>query len=99
MLQIDELLETRVKFFEKVDDECLPLFRGHFLKIVTSQNGSRVLQRALAKTHKSIISIMFTEIEPYLHELMTDSYANYFCQKFYEFLEFHERIAFLHRVN
>ena len=83
---------------EKIDEECLKYFKNNFLTIIKSQNGSRVLQKALNKTCKEILSIIFLEIKFHLKDLLVDSYANYFCQRFYDFLEFNERIEFLQIV-
>jgi hypothetical protein len=83
---------------EKVDEECLPVLKGNFLKIVRTQNGSRILQKSLNKTCKEILSIIFSEIANSLHELMVDSYANYFCQRFYDYLDFSEKTYFLQSV-
>jgi len=38
------------------------------------------------------------EIEAKLNELMVDPYANYFCQKFYEYLNLDDRLDFLDKV-
>jgi hypothetical protein len=77
----------------------LPFLKGNFLKIAKSQNGSRILQKALGKSSQQILSIIFEEIKTDIHELMVDSYANYFCQRFYEFLEQNQKIEFLCGVN
>jgi hypothetical protein len=66
--------------------------------MIKSQNGSRILQKALNKTHQDILSIIFFEIQDYLQELMIDSYANYFCQRFYDFLQLKEKLIFLTKV-
>ena len=99
MHEIDEQLESKVKLFEKVDEESLPHFKGSFLKIIKSQNGSRILQKALNKTNSEIFSIIFSEIKTALPDLLVDSYANYFCQRFYDHLEYWEKIEFLLNVS
>lgn len=88
----------RVKVNEKLDHDCLKCFKGNFLKILKSQNGSRILQKALNKTCIEILTLIFTEIEPEIHELMIDSYANYFCQKFYDHLQLQQKLSFLKQV-
>jgi len=97
--EIDEILENRVKMTEKIDEECVYYFKGNFLKIIKSQNGSRILQKALSKTSKELFSIIFEEIKTYLSDLLVDSYANYFCQRFYDVLDFYEKIEFLNQVK
>jgi hypothetical protein len=96
---MDDVLENRVKLYEKIEEEYLPVFRGNFLKILRSQSGSRILQRALNKTSQQILSIIFEEIKNDVHELMVDLYANYFCQRFYDFLTQSEKIEFLFFVK
>jgi hypothetical protein len=39
------------------------------------------------------------EIENDLKELLIDPYANYFIQKFYEYLKLNDRLIFLDKVN
>jgi hypothetical protein len=93
------MLETRLKVYEKVDEECLKVFKNNFLNIIKSQNGSRVLQKSLRKTSKDVILQIFKEINNSLQELLVDSYANYFCQRFYDFLEISQRIEFLFLIK
>jgi hypothetical protein len=93
------MLETRLKVYEKVDEECLKVFKNNFLNIIKSQNGSRVLQKSLIKTSKDVILQIFKEIKNSLQELLVDSYANYFCQRFYDFLEISQRIEFLFLIK
>lgn len=99
IIEMEEILENKVRITEKVDEESLHCLKGNFLKIVKSQNGSRILQKALNKTHSSIFSIIFEEIKGSLADLLVDSYANYFCQKFYDFLNNAEKIEFLTLVR
>lgn len=80
---------------EEIDTETYEIFNGSFLKIITSQNGSRVLQKALKKTSGEILTKIFSEVRDKIVGMMVDSYANYFCQKFFTFLNFEDRISFL----
>jgi len=98
MQEVDEQLENKVKLFEKIDEESLHHFKGNFLKIIKSQNGSRILQKALNRTPKEVFTLIFYEIKHALPDLLVDSYANYFCQRFYDHLEFKEKIEFLYNV-
>lgn len=84
---------------EKVDEESVIHLKGNFLKIVKSQNGSRILQKSLNKTNSHILSVIFEEIKFSLPELMVDPYANYFCQRFYDFLEQQEKVEFLNIIK
>jgi len=95
----DIILETKVRPNEVVDEEVYKIFKGNFFNILTTQNGSRVLQKALKNTRSDIIFNIFHEIKTKLHELMVDSYANYFCQKFFSCLEDKERIKFLLNIK
>lgn len=97
--EIDEILENKIKMTEKIDEECVYYLKGNFLKIIRSQNGSRVLQKALSKTSKEISAIIFEEIKTCLSDLLIDPYANYFCQRFYDFLDFNQKIEFLNQVR
>jgi hypothetical protein len=92
-------LEDKIKFFDKVEMEDLEILQGSFYKIITSQNGSRILQKSLYNTPIEIINIIFHEINSRLSELMIDSYANYFCQIFYGFLDLQNKIIFLKQVK
>jgi Mg/Co/Ni transporter MgtE len=63
-----------------------------------TQNGSRVLQSVLKNTSKDVITKIFSEIANDLQALITDSYANYFCQKFFNYLSIDDRCKFLSKV-
>jgi hypothetical protein len=91
----EELLENKVKLADTVDEEAHAFLQGNYLTIISSQMGSRILQRALAHTSPCIITVIFSEIEQGIPDLMTDSYANYFCQKFFSVLDENDRLRFL----
>lgn len=97
--EFDEILDISVRKKEMVEESVYEVLKGKFLKVITSQNGSRVLQKALKETDKAILSKIFQEIKERLPELMTDMYANYFCQRFFSFLNDEERIEFLSQVK
>lgn len=73
--------------------------KGSFLSLITSQNGSRIMQLALGNSSYVVIEHIMREIENQLNELMVDPYANYFCQKFYEYLKLDDRLVFLEKVK
>jgi len=97
--KLEELIETKIKTYEKIDVEDLNELKGNFLNLITCYNGSRIMQKALAYSSYKIIHQILKEIEHKLNELMVDPYANYFCQKFYEYLNLDDRLIFLERVR
>ena len=48
-------------------------------KLARSQQGSKYLQRVLAKASPDVVDFVVEEVGDSMHELMTDSYGNYFC--------------------
>lgn len=71
-------------------------FKGNFSSIIIDYHGSRILQKLLAKTEKYIIGELFDDIKIYLPRILIDTYGNYFCQKFYSYLEINQKINFLY---
>jgi hypothetical protein len=96
--EYDEILELQIKPRELISQEVYDILKGRFYKVLITQNGSRVLQLALKNTSYSILAKIFYEILSEIHNLMTNSYANYFCQKFYTLLRTEERCEFLSEV-
>jgi hypothetical protein len=96
---VNEIVENKIKMHEKVDEETYYILKGNFKSIIRTQNGSRILQKALNKTNTEILSLIFYEIQDILNELMVDSYANYFCQRFYDYLDLKEKTVFLYIVK
>lgn len=94
----EDLLDNKVKVQDRIEMDHVPFLKGNFLRLIMSQHGSRILQRAIANTDKKIILIIFEEIKEKLSDLMVDNYANYFCQLLYKFLFHEERIEFLTQV-
>ncbi len=95
----DEILELQIKPKELITEEVYNILKERFYKVLITQNGSRVLQLALKNTSYSILANIFYEILPNINNLMTNSYANYFCHKFYAILNTEERCQFLLQVN
>lgn len=69
--------------------------KGKFYTFVTMQNGSRLLQKVLLNTDKKIIDEIYLELEPKIPSIMTDSYANYFCQRFFSILSLDKKNRFI----
>jgi hypothetical protein len=67
--------------------------------LIKNQNSCRILQTLLSDADHFSISKIFWEIIPEIDQLIIDPYGNYFCQKFYSFLNFEEKIAFLVHVR
>jgi hypothetical protein len=77
----------------------LATLTGNFFKVLTSQNGSRILQKSLNNSSAEIIGIIFSEVSSRINELMIDPYANYFCPIFYGFLDFNNKLIFLDEIR
>jgi hypothetical protein len=97
--EYDEILELKIKPKGELTYDSYMLFKGKFTKVLMTQNGSRVLQAVLKNTKPDIISKVFNEIVTALPTLIVDSYANYFCQKFFTLLNIDERCRFLARLK
>jgi len=80
---------------EKIDYYIYNKLQGNFVNIIKTHRGSRIFQNYLKNTHSEIIHKIFLEINPYLTELIIDSYANYFCKRFFNYLNQKDRIDFL----
>jgi hypothetical protein len=91
-------IEKILSSSDKIDEKLYGYVKGHFIAIIKTQNGSRIFQKYLKNTSQTIISKIFEEILPYVRELLLDSYANYFCQKFYGVIQFNEKILWLKAV-
>jgi hypothetical protein len=99
MNEHDYILDFEIRPKERIEENAYEKFKGNFYKIIKTQNGSRVLQKVLKNTPKNIISKIFVEIKCYLNDLIIDSYANYFVQKFFSQLNIDERLEFLEEVK
>ena len=84
---------------EKIDYFIYNKLKGNFVNIIKTHRGSRIFQNYLKNTHSDIIHQIFTEINPSLIELIIDPYANYFCKRFFNFLNQKDRIDFLLSIN
>jgi len=61
--EFDAILETNVSTIERLDEDTYSMLKGNFFKILTTQNGSRVLQKSLKKTPKEILSLILGEVK------------------------------------
>lgn len=57
------------------------LLTGHIARLACTQNGSRYLQKELARADPTFIEFVLQEMGPTLQDIMVDCYGNYFCQK------------------
>ena len=55
--------------------------RGNIVAMSKQQYGSKQLQRYLEKAPPELVDFIITEVVSELHNLMSDLYGNYFCQK------------------
>ena len=79
----------------KIDHYIYSLVKGIFINIIKNQKGSKIFQKYLKSTHCDILHQIFLELKPNLEEIITDFYANYFCKRFFTFLNQKDRIDFL----
>ncbi len=80
---------------EKIDYFIYNKFKGNFVNLIQTHRGSRMFQNYLKNTSNDIIHLIFTEINKSLIELIKEPYANYFCKKFFIYLNQKDRIDFL----
>ena len=83
----------------KIDHYIYSLVKGAFLNIIKNQKGSKIFQKYLKTTHCDILHQIFIELKPNLEEIITDFYANYFCKRFFTFLNQKDRIDFLYVIE
>lgn len=81
-----------------ISESNFELIKGNIFNILTSQNGSRIIQSCISKTSLEVMKSIFIEIKDKLHLLINDQYGNYFCKKFFCSITEDERIAFLESV-
>ena len=97
--EMDEWLELHLKNSDRIDEESYTVMKGMFAKLLTTHNGSVLLQKNIKKTNNKILTLILDEILIYLNVLMIDPYANYFCQKFFSLLNNRDRIRFLKHIS
>ena len=93
-------LKHKMERLGKIDHNIYNLLKGKFLLIFKNHKGSKIFQKYLNATHSDeIFHLIFIEISPSLEELFLDPYANYFCKKFFTYLNQKDRIDFLKRIE
>ena len=84
----------------KIDYHIYNLIKGKFLSIIKNHKGSKLFQKYFKSFQSDeIIHLLYLELCPNLEEFITDPYANYFCKKFFSFLNPKDRIDFLKKIE
>ena len=84
----------------KIDYNIYNVIKGKFLSIIKNHKGSKIFQKYLKSTHSDeILHLIFTELSQNLEEIIIDPYANYFCKKFFAYLNQKDRIDFLKGIE
>lgn len=92
-------IEKYLVAIDKIDDYIYNKYKGKFLLIIKTQNGSKVFQKYLKNTNQIIVTNIFYEIKEKLHVLISDPCSNFFIQRIFGFLEANDRICFLKQVK
>lgn len=92
-------IEAFLRKTDKIDEFLFSKLKGNFISIIQTQNGSRLFQSHLKNTSPGIIRKIFRELKGNLLNMMTDPYANYFCQKIYGFLSKEDQHNFISEVS
>lgn len=99
MLNYEEYARNVLSNSDHINYDMFNLLKGKFYNILTTQNGSRILQKAITKTNKEILSWILFEIIEQVNELIVNPYANYFMQKFFIVLKTSDRLIFLSKLK
>ena len=84
----------------KIDFYIYNIIKGKIVSIIKNHKGSKIFQKYLKSTHSDeILHLIFVELFPYLEQLIIDPYANYFCKKFFTFLNQKDRTDFLKGIE
>ena len=83
----------------KIDHYIYGLIKGKFFSIIKNHKGSKIFQKYLKSTHSDILHQIFMELKPNLEDLITDPYANYFCKRFFTYLNQKDRTDFLKDIE
>ena len=84
---------------DKIDHFVYSKLQNNFVSVIKTHKGSIIFQNYLKNTHSEILHQIFLEISNYLPELIIDPYANYFCKKFFTYLNQKDRIDFLNSIK
>ena len=96
--ELDFILEFANKH-DKIIEDSHKKIKSNYLKLLVTQNGSRILQKLILLTESSILSDIFIELKVSLTILMVHNYANYFCQKFYSVLNIEEKQEYIEYIS
>ena len=83
----------------KIDHFIYNNIKGKILSILKNHKGSRIFQKYLKSTHCDILHQIYLELSYNLEELFTDPYANYFCKKFFTYLNQKDRVELLKGIE
>jgi hypothetical protein len=81
------------------NDKNVMDYKGQLVAFAKNQQGSKYLQRVLAKASPDILEFVVLEVGDHLHELMVDSYGNYFCQKLLQSSSSKQRLYLLGKIS
>lgn len=81
------------------NDKDVMDYKGQISSFAKTQQGSKYLQRVLAKASPDVLEFIVVEVGDHLHELMVDSYGNYFCQKLLQSSSSKQRLYLLQKIN
>ena len=84
---------------EKIDYYIYNKLHGRFIEVIKTHKGSKIFQNYLKNTQSDIIHQIFVEICSSLPEIISNSYANYFCKRFFTYLNQKDRIEFLFSIQ
>jgi hypothetical protein len=71
---------------EKFDVNVYKSFKGNFVEILKTQNGSRIIQKMISNSDNDYLGLIVEEIKDSLPCLLKHSYANYALQKLFNLL-------------
>jgi len=84
----------------KIDFYIYNQIKGNFLQIIKNHKGSKIFQKYLKSTlSDEVLHLIYKELNPNLEELIIDPYGNYFCKKFFTYLNQEDRIDFLNTIS
>jgi len=81
------------------NDKNVMDYKGQIVAFAKNQQGSKYLQRVLAKASPDVLEFIVIEVGDNLHELMVDSYGNYFCQKLLQSSSSKQRLYLLKKLS
>ena len=84
----------------KIDFYIYNQIKGKFLQIIKNHKGSKIFQKYLKSTlSDEVLHLIYIELSPNLEELIINPYGNYFCKKFFTYLNEEDRIDFLKTIS